>query len=70
MLSLADRKLGVLLGLGDLDDGYESDGIWPRCVGYQACCVCEACSDRAQAPDPAPVSIAQPWVPRPARVAA
>ena len=60
-LSLADRTLGALLGLGDL---VEQDR--EHCHGYACGCVCSLCSDRASAATlsdalPAPEAPKQPW---------
>lgn len=63
-LSVADRTLGVLLGLGDLAEHRDV------CHGYIAGCVsCEPCRDRAEQAEavdtvdalPAPIPIRQPW---------
>lgn len=62
-LSIEDRTLGVLLGLGDLHRP-------PACMGYQNACVCGDCLERAElVVVAAPVS--QPWEPKqPTREAA
>ena len=54
MLSLEDRQLAWILGLGDL--GYKL-----ICHGYQHGCECVECSDRANMRASKPVR--QPWEP-------
>lgn len=51
-LNFADRTLGLLLGLGDLQ--YK-----PVCHGYQNCCQCAECVERATRQPVEPVR--QPW---------
>jgi hypothetical protein len=60
--SFDDRVLGFLLGLGDVQDR-------EICHGFPNACMCSQCRWRDENP-PADEAVAQPWVPRPARVAA
>lgn len=53
-LSFAERQLGWLLGLGDLQSK-------PICMGYANCCVCDLCMDRES--QPKRKRVRQPWEP-------
>jgi hypothetical protein len=54
MLSVNDRVLGLLLGLGDLD-GPE------LCHGYANGCICGSCCERELAVSELPARVKQPW---------
>lgn len=54
-LSLDDRRLGILLGLGDLAER-------EVCHGYSNACPCSACLEREESKPKQ--KVIQPWIPK------
>lgn len=62
-IGLEARRLGLLLGLGDLDHP-------PVCHGYANCCVCDDCAERQRIVSTVIELPRQPWDARAERDAA